>query len=166
MICSPCSAKKCDTRRSAGTVLERVGDEVEDDLLVHLSIDVDGLGERGAVHRVGQARLLHQRAERAGEVGGERCKVGRLGLCLRAAGFDAAEVEQGVDELQEAQGVPVHRLEKFFGEDRIGERLHAASVVPRIKVSGVRNSWLTFEKKAVLARSIWARASAFRRASS
>ena len=37
---------------------------------------------------------------------------------------------------------------------------------PSISVSGVRNSWLTFEKKAVLARSISASASARLRSSS
>ena len=102
--------------------LERVGDEVEDDLLVHLPIHVDRLGKRRAVHGEGQSCLLHQRAEGAGEIGGERRKVRGLGLRPRAAGFDPAEVEQGVDQLQEPQRVPVHRLEKFAGEDPLRER--------------------------------------------
>ncbi len=42
----------------------------------------------------------------------------------------------------------------------------ASSVGPSNSVSGVRNSWLTFEKNAVLARSISASASARRRSSS
>ena len=42
----------------------------------------------------------------------------------------------------------------------------ASSVGPSINVSGVRNSWLTLEKNAVLARSSWARSSARWRAAS
>ena len=42
----------------------------------------------------------------------------------------------------------------------------ASSSGPSSSVSGVRNSWLTLEKNAVLARSISASASARRRSSS
>ena len=42
----------------------------------------------------------------------------------------------------------------------------ASSTGPSIRVSGVRNSWLTFEKNAVFARSISASASARRRSAS
>ena len=42
----------------------------------------------------------------------------------------------------------------------------ASSVGPIISVSGVRNSWLTLEKKAILARSSSASALARRRSSS
>ena len=45
-------------------------------------------------------------------------------------------------------------------------RASASSSGPSIKVSGVRNSWLTLEKNAVFARSISASASARRRSSS
>ena len=45
-------------------------------------------------------------------------------------------------------------------------RSAASSAGPSINVSGVRNSWLTLLKNAVLARSISASASARRRASS
>ncbi len=47
------------------------------------------------------------------------------------------------------------------GRLRVGDRCRAAG--PSISVSGVRNSWLTFEKNAVLARSSSASASARRR---
>src|SRR5260370_21998597 len=45
------------------SMLEGVGDEVEDNFLPHLRIDVDRLGQRRAVNRQDQASLFHCGAE-------------------------------------------------------------------------------------------------------
>ena len=102
----------------------------------------------------------------ARQLGGERAEVGRLVGRLHPARLDAREIEQRVGELQETQcrcdergrAAGVERLESGI---RHGEfELEILRSGPSIKVSGVRNSWLTLEKNAVLARSISASASA------
>ena len=70
--------------------------------------------------------------------------------------------------LQQPQPVAVRDLELLALAPAAGRpaRPSTSSSGPSISVSGVRNSWLTFEKNAVLARSISASASARRRSSS
>ena len=87
--------------------LEGVGEEVEDDLLPHVAVDVDRLGQRRAVHDQLQPRPLHGGAENGGQLGREGGQVGRLVGRLDAAGLDAREVEQRVDQLEQAQAVAV-----------------------------------------------------------
>ena len=59
--------------------LERVGEQVEDDLLPHVAVDVDRLGQRRAVDDVSvRPARSHGRAEVARQLGGERGEVGRL----------------------------------------------------------------------------------------
>ena len=65
--------------------LERVGEQVEDDLLPHVAIDVDRLGQRRAVHHEPQAGLLDRGAEHARELGGER-RPGRWARSWRRCG--------------------------------------------------------------------------------
>src|SRR5437016_12009139 len=50
-------------------VLERIGKEVEHDLLPHLPVHIDQLRQAGAVYCESQACLLHRRAEHTGEFG-------------------------------------------------------------------------------------------------
>ena len=49
---------------------EGVGEEVEDDLLPHVEVDVDRLGERLAVDAIGEAGAFHGGAEDAGQLRG------------------------------------------------------------------------------------------------
>ena len=104
-----------DADRPGEGVLEGVRDEVEDDLLPHLPVDVEGRVERRAVDLQAQARLLDRGAEHAGELGRERAEVGLLVGGLHTPGLDAREVEQRVDQLQEALAVPVDDLEQRVG---------------------------------------------------
>ena len=85
--------------------LEGVGEQVQDHLLPHIVIDVDALGERGAAHVESEAGLFHGGLEAGGELGRELGQVGRLIVGLDPSGFDAGEVEQGVDELEQPQAV-------------------------------------------------------------
>ena len=48
--------------------LERVREQVENDLLPHVAIDIDRLGQRRAVDDEAQAGALDRRAEDAGEL--------------------------------------------------------------------------------------------------
>ena len=89
------------------SVLERVGEEIEDDLLPHVPVDVDHFGKRRAVDGEGEARFFDGGAEDAGEFGGVCGEIGGLIGGLDAAGFDAGEIEEGVDEFEEAEAVAV-----------------------------------------------------------
>ena len=129
---------------------------------------IDRLGQRRAVHRQLQPGPLAGRAEVAGQLRGQRGQVGRLVDRPDPAGLDAGEVEQGVDQLQQPQAVAMGDLQPLAmprGRAPSGAA-RTSSTGPSIRVSGVRNSWLTLEKKAVLARSSSASASARRRSSS
>ena len=141
--------------------LEGVREQVEDDLLPHVAIDVDGLGQRRAVDDEREPGALDRRAKAAREVDGERGEVDRLVDGLDAAGLDARELEQRVDELEQAQRVALEEL-----DGRVIDRARPAGMASMswmgasISVSGVRNSWLTLLKNAVFARSSSASASA------
>ena len=143
--------------------LERVRQEVEDDLLPHLAVDDDGSSQRRAVDREREPGPLDRRAERARELARQRREIGRLVARLHAAGLDAREVEQRVDE--PAGAARCGARARAARATRAGRRASpsASSSGPSISVSGVRNSWLTFEKNAVFARSSSASASARRR---
>ena len=150
--------------------LERVGEQVEDDLLPHVAVDVDRLGQRRAVDdRDASPARSTARAEHAGQIGGERAR-GRpaRSAALDAAGLDAREVEQRVDQLQQPQPVAVDDSSARAAAAGRGVRVaqRSPSTGPSISVSGVRNSWLTLEKNAVFARSSSASASARRRSAS
>ena len=96
-------------------------------------------------------------------------EIGRLEAGLDAARLDAREIQQRIDQLQQAQAVAVGGLEPVALSGRTAAdaaSFSTSSSGPSIRVSGVRNSWLTLEKNVVLARSISASASARRRSSS
>ena len=81
---------------------------------------------------------------------------------------EPGEVEQGVDQLAQPQGVALDDLE-LLARPRVRldrGRGRSSATGPMISVSGVRNSWLTLEKKSVFARSSSASASARRRSAS
>ena len=148
--------------------LEGVGDQVQDDLLPHVAVHEDRLGQGRAVDHEPQPGLLAGRPEVAGELRGQRRQVGRLVRRPGPARLDPREVQQGVDQLQQPQSAAVGRLQPLALARGSGSSAsaRASSTGPSIRVSGVRNSWLTFEKNAVFARSISASASARRRSAS
>ena len=149
--------------------LQRVGEQVEDDLLPHVPVDVHRLAQRRAVDGERQARAVDGGAEHAGQLRGGRGEVDRLEPRVDAAGLQPGEVEQRVDQLAQAQRVAVDDLE-LLAHPRLGGQLRvearSSATGPMISVSGVRNSWLTLLKKSVFARSSSASASARRRSAS
>ena len=74
--------------------LESVREQVEYDLLPHLSIEKQRLIHRLAIHHEGETRGLHRRAEIAREIARESRGVDRLEGGLQPPGLDAREVEQ------------------------------------------------------------------------
>ncbi len=79
--------------------------QVEDHLLPHVAVDVDRFVQRGAVDVELQPGPVDGRPEDAGQLGGDGREVDRLVAGLRAAGLDAGEVQQRVDQLGEPQSV-------------------------------------------------------------
>ncbi|GJE41573.1 hypothetical protein AEGHOMDF_0739 [Methylobacterium soli] len=92
--------------------LEGIRDQVEDDLLPHLAVDEDRLGEGRAGHVEAEARPLRGRAEARGELGRIGAELRRLEHGLGPPGLDPREVEERVDELQEAQAVAMRDLDE------------------------------------------------------
>ncbi len=93
--------------RAGHGVLQRVAQQVEHYLLPHLPVHVGRFGERRAIHLEGQAGPLERGPEHAAQVGGERGQVDRLEVAMAAAGLDAGEIEQRVDQLAQPKPVPV-----------------------------------------------------------
>ena len=91
-------------------VLERVRDQIEDDLLPHVAVNEGRLRQWSAIDQVAQAGLVHRRLKRAGEVGGVGGEVDRLVERLNPARLEAREIEQRVDELQEPQTIAIHQV--------------------------------------------------------
>ena len=87
--------------------LEGVREKIQHDLLPHVAVDVDRLGERLAIDDELETGALDGRAEHARELRGHGGEIGRLVARLDAPGLDAREVEQRVDELEQAQAVAV-----------------------------------------------------------
>ena len=82
---------------------EGVGNQIENDLLPHLTVDIDRLVERRAVDHQGQTRGLTDRSEVAGKIDSKHRQIGRLVRSLHPAGFNAREIEQRIDQLEQAQ---------------------------------------------------------------
>ena len=105
-------------------VLERVGEQVEHDLLPHVAVDPgpDGLGRHG--HAQAEACALAGGAEAAREVGRQVGHVGLLVAGVDAAGLDAGEVEQGVHELVQPLAIALHDLQRLaHRRGRLRDRL-------------------------------------------
>ncbi len=103
----PAVAVHRDGDRTVEGELEGVAEQVEDDLLPHAPVDVDGVGQGRAVDLEGQTGPVDGGAEDAGQFGGRRGQVDRLVGRPHAARLDTGEVQQCVDELAQPQPVAV-----------------------------------------------------------
>ena len=95
---------------------EGVGQQIEHDLFPHVAVDIGRRQLRFAVDAQGDARALANRAEIRREVAGEDAEIGFLEIDLGATGFDAREIEQRVDQTQQAHCVAVR--DRHFLEPR------------------------------------------------
>ena len=109
--------------------LERVGDQVEDDLLPQVRRHVDGLGQRRAVHRELEARALHGGAEAGRRVLRQRGQVRGHEALLLGARLQLRQVQERVHQLEQAPGVAVHPLHLLADLVRQGARTPGEQVL-------------------------------------
>ena len=122
--------------------LERVRQQIQDDLFPHLPVHVHGLRQGIAVDDELEARLFDGRSKHARELRGERREVGRFEIGVDAARLDPGEIEQRVHEPQQSQGIAMRDLLAFSMHRRQRRPASArpSSSGPTSSVSGVRNS--------------------------
>ena len=111
-----------DPNLSVESELEGVRQQIEEDLLPHLPIDVDGLGEGLAIDDELKPGFFNGRSEHAREFRGEAGEVGGLVVSIDAPGLDAREIQQRIHEPQQAQGIAMRHLLSFpmHGRQRRG----------------------------------------------
>ncbi|MGC4076235.1 MAG: hypothetical protein QM702_04235 [Rubrivivax sp.] len=117
--CAPSSCSRTCTPPSKGE-LQRVGQQVQHDLLPHAAVDEDLAGDRPAVDLERDAGAVEGRAEAAGQIGREPRQVGRLVSRDHAPGLQPREVEQRVDQLQQPQLVAVDGVQRGAAEHALG----------------------------------------------
>jgi len=113
--------------------LERVRQEIQDDLFPHRAIDVDRLRQRRAVDLERQSAAFDRRTERAREIGRETREVDRLVDGVGASRFDAGKVEERVDQFEQPQLVAVDRLE-LLASHRPTRRVPVGAAVVMVAV--------------------------------
>ena len=94
--------------------LQGVGEQIQNDLLPHVAIHEDRLGDWLAFHREAQTGVLHRRIERAGDFRREGGQVGGLIRRLHASGFHTRKIQEGIDELEQSEPVAPHRDQLFL----------------------------------------------------
>ena len=161
-------AMKLDANGSAGRELQRVRQQIEDNLFPHVAIEKQRLLDRVAHHVELESGTLDRRPKGSGKFTSQSRHVSRCVRRLHPARFDSGKIEQRVDQLQQPAGVPLQNLD-VVRCGVVSEPVGPASrfsIGPSINVNGVRNSWLTLLKNVVFARSMAASASARCRSSS
>src|SRR5271165_591221 len=79
------------------------------------------LRQRRAINHQAKAGLLDGGVEIGGELCGKSGEVDRLKAGLHASGFDAGKVEEGVDELEQADAAAVCEVdERAMIRQRVG----------------------------------------------
>ena len=98
--------------------LERVGEQVENDLLPHLAVYQDPIGQLRAVYCQRQPGPLNGGAKDTCQITGERGEIGRPIRGPRAACLDSRKVEQRAHQPQQPQPVATHDVELLFNRRR------------------------------------------------
>ena len=136
--------------------LDRVREQVGDGLLElrRIGEDLDGCVRALDLERDRLARC--HRLERLRDALDERAEVECAGAERRPPGFEAGHVEDLVDEVEDAAGAAPGEVDlprpSAPPEARTSPAWRSSSG-PSVSVSGVRNSWLTLAKNALLAAS-------------
>src|SRR5687768_17156032 len=99
---------KRDLDGSLERELECVGEKIQHDLLPHLPIDVDLVGQRIAAYDELEPRALDSSAEEQREIGRARGKVDRLKARLRPTLFASREIEERIDETMQTERVAMN----------------------------------------------------------
>jgi len=112
---------QADHDRTAPGVLQRVGEQVEHDALVHVAIEDGMAGQVRAVDHELQPGALHRRGERRSQRPGERADLDDAGLRTEPAGLHPAEVEHRVHHPGQPDDVAFDQPQSF--PQGRGERL-------------------------------------------
>src|SRR5215470_848598 len=114
--------------------LECVGEQVEDDLLKHVTVDMDVRRQRWTVHPQSQPSLVERGPKGRSKLGSKGRYVHRLVSSLQPSRLNAGEIQQRVDELEQAQRVTMGdaneltplrtRLVARFGKNFLKRRQH------------------------------------------
>ena len=74
--------------------LQCVRKQIENDLLPHVSIDIDRLLDGRAVHDIKKPGTLHRRTERAGKISSDKADIDGLISCFERGPPRRAQIEQ------------------------------------------------------------------------
>ena len=107
---------QADVDRPFPGVLERVGQQVRDDLLPHLPVHPHGLEQGRGVDGELEPGGLGGTAEYGHDLGGQRREVRRQEPGVQPPGLQLGEVEQGPDQAQQPAGVA-------FGQLQVGRQV-------------------------------------------
>ena len=91
--------------------LERVRDEVRDDLLPHVAVDPRRLRQRRTVDRQAHAQLVRRGLEHPGQLPREPRDIERRVPRMQASGLEAGEIQESVHELEQAQRAGVRQVQ-------------------------------------------------------
>ena len=106
----PVVARDGDPDAAGERVLERVGQQVEDDLRPHLVVDVGDDAGLGVDHEV-EPGGGERGAEHPGDLDGRGGEVERLVARGHPAGLEPGEVQEHVDQLEHPDSVAAHDLQ-------------------------------------------------------
>ena len=90
-------------------VLEGVGEKIENNFFPHVAVNENVFAEGRAIHKKFHACAFHSRTKSARQIRGVGAKVTGLIGCFNAPRFNAREVQQRIDKLEQAQCVSVHQ---------------------------------------------------------
>jgi hypothetical protein len=103
--------------------LERVRQQVEDDLLPHVAVHIYEVGQWRTVDGQDETSLLDRGTECTGEIGGQCRQIGGLVARIDSSGLDTGKVEKRVHKTQQSQRVAMGGLDTFVTDRRAGRRV-------------------------------------------
>ena len=134
-----------------------VGEQIENDLLPHVAIDIDRLPQAQGSPLPASSRPSPSRIGNCWQIGSAVRAERSVGLKLAPVrpGFDAREIQEAI-HASSTNRIPLRCATVMRSRSSTGRRSHVRQRLferPEHQRRGVRNSWLTLEKKVVLARS-------------
>src|SRR5271163_1112577 len=102
---------KRDSDFTVEGIFERIRQQIENNLFPHRAVDVRQLRQRLTINLVAKTRLLHGRTKGTRKFGGVSGQIRRLENAVIAACFDSREVEQRIDQPQQAKAVAMYQFD-------------------------------------------------------
>ncbi len=120
--------------------LEGVGQQVEQHLFPHVPVERDGMRQGPAFDPEVETGFLHRRTKAGGDVDAEGGQIGRLAPRLDASCLDPREIEQAVDEPQQADAVAVRQFDLMARGRRIAPDRGRHHLLERAEHQGQRGA--------------------------